>query len=213
MSDGAASGTDGRTILRVDAGIPHRDSVSRHLADDLMGRLLTDGDVVVRRDVSGGLPFVDVAWHAAVFADGDASVLQLSEELIAELRSADELVLVAPVYNLGVPATLKAWIDQVVRAGLTFRMTPDGAVGLLKARRAWIVTASGGTSIGSPLDFNTTYLRAILGLVGIRDVRVVAADSLRQWGEEAIHRARRDLADALDDVRDDGRDDRAPAPY
>jgi FMN-dependent NADH-azoreductase len=77
-------------------------------------------------------------------------------------------------------------------------MAKDGAEGLPKATRAWIVTASGGTSIGSPVDFNTTYLRAILGLVGIRDVRVVAADSLRQWGEEAIHRARRDLADALD---------------
>lgn len=163
-----------RIVLRVDSGVDHPASVSRALADELVRRVVGDGDRLVERDVSRGLPFVDVPWVAAAFGDGDHSALALSEELIAELMSAEELVLVAPVYNLGIPATLKTWIDQVVRVGITFRMTPDGPEGLLNLRRAWIVTNSSGTVIGSPLDFNTAYLRTVLHVVGVHDVHIVA---------------------------------------
>ena len=107
----------------------------------------------------------------------------MSDELVDELLSADELVLVAPVYNFGIPAAMKAWIDQVVRAGRTFRFTEQGPVGLLKARRAWIVTASAGTAVGSEVDFNTTYLRTILGFIGVPEVRVIAAEKLQLHGE------------------------------
>jgi FMN-dependent NADH-azoreductase len=188
----------GRTILRIDAGVDHGASVSRMLADNLLQRLVAEGDVVVRRDVSIGVPLVDPAWIAAAFAGADPAALAHSDELVDELMAADELIIVAPVYNFGIPAALKAWIDQVVRAGRTFRLSTAGPEGLLTVRRAWIVTASGGTSIGSQLDFNTPYLRAILGFIGIRDIRIVAADSVRQWGEEAIDRAHRDLANHLD---------------
>lgn len=163
-----------RIVLRVDSGVDHGASVSRALADELVRRIVGDGDRLVERDVSRGLPFVDVPWVAAAFGDGDHSALALSEELIAEVMSADELVLVAPVYNLGIPATLKTWIDQVVRVGVTFRLTPDGPEGLLPLRRAWIVTNSSGTAIGSPFDFNTSYLRTVLHVVGVHDVRIVA---------------------------------------
>ena len=189
-----------RIILRVDSGVDHGASISRELADRLLERLVGDGDVVVRRDVSAGLPLVDAHWHAAAFAGADPLALALSEELIDELFSADELVLVAPVYNLGIPAALKCWIDQVVRAGRTFRVTPEGVQGLAGLSRAWIVTASGGTSIGSDLDFNTPYLRAILGFIGVRDIRIIAADSVRQWGDEAIDRAHRSLAEQLEET-------------
>jgi FMN-dependent NADH-azoreductase len=186
-----------RTILRVDSGVDHGASVSRVLADRLVERLVGAGDVVVHRDVSLGLPFVDRDWHAAVFAGADPSPLALSEELIEELLRADEVVLVAPVYNLGVPAPLKCWIDQVVRVDRTYRVTEKGSVGLLTARRAWIVTASGGTPIGSAVDFNTPYLRTILTFIGIRDVRVIAADSVRLRGDEAIARAHQTMATEL----------------
>lgn len=116
------------------------------------------------------------SWVDAAFADGDPTALAVSDELVDELLAADELVLVAPVYNLGVPAALKAWLDQVVRVGRTFGYDAEGTVGLVGARRAWIVAASGSTLIGSEQDFHTPYLRAILGLIGITDVRVVAAD-------------------------------------
>jgi FMN-dependent NADH-azoreductase len=168
----------GRVFLRIDAGVDHGASVSRVLADELMAELVTDDDVVVQRDVSAGLPFVDPDWVAASFFGGDPAALALSDELVNELLAADELVLVAPVYNLGVPAALKAWIDQVVRAGRVFRFTEQGPEGMTSLQRAWIVTCSGGTPIGSPLDFNTSYLRAILGFVGVPEVRVVAPPEL-----------------------------------
>jgi FMN-dependent NADH-azoreductase len=163
-----------RIVLRVDSGVDHGASVSRALADELVRRVVGPDDRLVERDVSRGLPFVDVPWVAAAFGDGDRAALSLSEELIAEAMSADELILVAPVYNLGIPATLKTWIDQVVRVGITFRVTPEGPEGLLPLRKAWIVTNSSGTVIGSPLDFNTNYLRTVLHIVGVSDVTIVA---------------------------------------
>lgn len=110
-----------------------------------------------------------------------------SDELVAELLAADEVVLVAPVYNFGIPAALKAWVDQVLRAGRTFRFGEHGPVGLVPARRAWIVTASGSTRVGSELDFNTPYLRAVLGFIGVPDVRVIAADA-HQVDHESVQR-------------------------
>ena len=108
-------------------------------------------------------------------------------------NSATEIVLVAPVYDFGNPAAMKAWVDQVCRAGRTFRFTETGPEGLVHAERAWIVTASGGTVIGSAVDFNTGYLRAILGFLGVHDVRVVAAEQLQLVGEAGVAKAYADL--------------------
>lgn len=188
-----------RNILRVDSGADHPGSVSRRLADHLLSRLAGPDDRVVRRTALEGLPVVTGAWVAASFADGDRSALALSDALIDELLDADELVLVAPVYNFGVPAAMKAWIDQVARAGRTFRFTENGPVGLTGIDRAWVVTASAGTPVGSEMDFNTTYLRTVLGFLGIRDVRVVAADLLQTRGEAAITDAVAAIDAAFDD--------------
>jgi FMN-dependent NADH-azoreductase len=163
-----------KTILRVDSGADHAGSISRRLADDLIRGFAADDDVIIRRDASAGLPIVNGDWVAAAFADGDPAHLDLSEELIAELLACDELVLVAPIYNLSIPAAMKAWIDQVVRAGRTFRYSEYGPHGLVgHIERAWIVTCSGSTPIGSEYDFNTPYLKAILGFIGVTNVRVV----------------------------------------
>ena len=182
-----------RTILRIDSGADHGSSVSRLLADALVARLATAGDHVVRRDVSAGMPFVSAEWVGAAFAGADPSALAFSDELVDELLAADEIVLVAPVYNFGVPAAMKAWIDQICRAGRTFRFTEAGPEGLVTASRAWVVTASGGTPIGSTVDFNTNYLRAVLGFLGVDDVRVVAAEQLQIGGEAAVAKAYADL--------------------
>lgn len=165
-----------RTILRVDSGADHAGSVTRRLADVLVDNIAAAGDRVVRRETTQGLPVVTGAWVEAAFADGDRAALAVSDELVDELLAADELVVVAPVYNFGVPAALKAWVDQVLRAGRTFRFEAGRPVGLVRTQRAWIVSASGSTPVGSELDFNTPYLRAVLGFIGIPDVRVVAAD-------------------------------------
>ena len=183
------SGPNGeRVILRVDSGADHPGSVSRRLADELLSRITQPGDIVVHRTALEGLPVVTGAWVAASFGGGDPAELALSDLLVDELLSADEVVLVAPVYNFGVPAAMKAWIDQVVRAGRTFRYTENGPVGLVDARRAWIVTASGGTEIGSAGDFNTTYLRAVLAFIGVADVQVIAAQQVQIHGAAAVER-------------------------
>ena len=83
-----------------------------------------------------------------------------------------------PIYNFGIPASLKAWIDQIARAGLTFNYTPNGPVGLMEGKRAVIAIASGGTQVGSDIDWASSYLRHIMGFIGITDVEFVAADQL-----------------------------------
>lgn len=182
-------------VLRLDAGAPHPGSVTRELADEVVARLTTDADTtVVQRELTEGLPFVDNQWMSAA-AGVDGVALSTSDELIAELKAADVIVLTAPVYNFGVPAALKAWIDQVVRVGETFNYTETGPVGKLENKRAVIVTASGGTEIEGAGDFAVPYLRFILGFIGIVDVDVVAASQQIIRGADV---AKADAAAAID---------------
>jgi FMN-dependent NADH-azoreductase len=178
-----------RRVLRVDSGADHPNSVTRMLANSLTDRFRDSGCEVHQRAAVENLPIVTGAWVDAVFADGDRAILAMSEVLVEELLAADELIVVAPIYNFGIPAAMKAWIDQVVRADRTFQFTATGPVGMVTAQRAWIITASGSTIVGSDQDFNTSYLNAILGFIGIADVRVIAADGLRFRGEQAINDA------------------------
>ena len=83
-----------------------------------------------------------------------------------------------PIYNFGVPATFKAWADLVARAGTTFKYTDNGPVGLLSGKKAYLAVASGGTPVGSEIDFMTPWLKFFLGFIGIQDVTVVAADGI-----------------------------------
>jgi FMN-dependent NADH-azoreductase len=174
-------------------------SASRRLAQRLASRL---GGATRVRDVSDGVPFVDETWTAAAFiqpeqrsADQQAA-LSTSDELVSELLSADALVIGTPMYNFGAPAALKAWMDQIARAGVTFAYTDDGPKGLVDGKRAWIVIASGGTAVGSEIDHLTEHLRLFLGFLGITDVSVVAADRLL-FDPEAEGRAEAEI-DALE---------------
>lgn len=186
------------SILRLDASARRDGSVTR----DLTGRILArfpQADVTIR-DLADGLPLIDASWVAANFtpeADRDAAqraALALSDTLIAEVRAADTLVIGLPIYNFGVPATLKAWIDLIARAGVTFRYTEAGPEGLLNGKRAIVAVASGGTETGSPLDFATGYLRHILGFVGITDVSFVSADRMALDPEATVKSAHDQVA-------------------
>ncbi|MGD8643047.1 MAG: NAD(P)H-dependent oxidoreductase, partial [Chromatiales bacterium] len=155
------------------------------------------GDVeVVVRDLREGIPFVDEAWMAASFtpeqerSEDQRAALVMSDALVEELRSADVLVIGTPIYNFGVPAALKAWIDMVARARLTFRYTEQGPVGLLEGKKAYVLVASGGTPVGSDIDFASGYLRHVLGFLGIHDVELIAADRLVAQAEVSIAAAR-----------------------
>ena len=172
-----------RTVLRIDASARHEASVSRDLTDRIVERL-APSRVIVRDLDAEPLPQVTEPWAAGAYIPEEErtteqrTALALSDALIEEIRAADVLVIGLPVYNFTVPAALKAWIDQVARKGVTFRYTENGPEGLLENKRAILAVASGGTEVGSPLDFATPYMRHILGFIGIGDVQIVASDRL-----------------------------------
>jgi len=184
-------------ILRLDASASPQDSNSRKLGNELLERiLLHHADAEIRtRDLNRDAQFIDAEWVAAnlTAADsrGDAAQQRLhySDQLISELQWADHILLTTPMYNFSIPATLKAWIDQVCRAGITFRYTPDGPLGLLQGKRADIVITTGGAPLESPVDFVSGYLRQVLGFIGIDEVSIIGADRLNSNSEESITRA------------------------
>lgn len=170
------------TILRIDSSARVTDSVTRELTDRVVSKLAPEATIT--RDLAAGLPFLSEDWLAANWTAAQDRTkeqhehLALSEALIDELRAADVIVIGTPMYNFGIPAALKAWIDLVARAGLTFKYTDTGPKGLLEGKRAIIVAASGGTKIGSEIDFATQYLKFALGFIGIKDVDIIAADQM-----------------------------------
>jgi FMN-dependent NADH-azoreductase len=193
---------DAVNVLRIDASAPREGSVSRQLGDELIAALAQSALRplrVIRRDLAATPPpFVDAAWVAARQAaavDPDARTLRASDELIGELKAADVLVIGMPIYNFGVPAALKAWVDMVARARVTFRYTSDGPEGLLTGKKAYLVVASDGTAVGSAIDFATDYMRHILGFMGITDVELIAADQIMRGRDGALMRARARIAE------------------
>ena len=184
-------------VLRVDASARFEGSVTRQLAD-LMLRELDErvpGLSVARRDVAAGLPFVDAAWVGANLTEPEArnaaqrQALAKSDQLVAEVMAADVLVIATPIYNFSVPASLKAWIDQVARARLTFRYNEHGPQGLLNGKKAYVLVATGGTEVGGAIDFATPWLKFVLGFLGITDIEVIAADRGMLRGDAARQNA------------------------
>ena len=195
---------DSLRVLRVDSSGRGTGSMTRELSDLVIQGLAEQGPLrVVSRDVAQGLPFVDPLWIAANFTDPDQrddahrAALALSDSLVEEVMNAEVLVIGVPLYNFGVPASLKAWVDLVARARLTFRYTENGPEGLLKGKKAYLVVASGGTSIGGNLDFATPWIKHVLSFLGITDVAVIAAERQMVQGEAAQEQARARIAELL----------------
>lgn len=193
--------TDLTRILRIDASARKTGSITRSLADKTIDRLASLGSVTVAyRDVSEGLPFVDDAWVTANFTPADQrseaqrAKLAGSDALVEELKTADLVVIGLPIYNFGLPASLKAWVDMICRVGLTFQYTNSGPVGLLEGKRAIVLVASGGTEAGSAIDFATPYIRHALGFIGIHDVTIIAADGLGSDADAKIQAATSQIA-------------------
>ena len=191
------------TILRIDSSAKDQGSVTHKLLDQIEAKV---GPADIRRDLGGvAVPQIGGTWLAANFTPADErtsehnETLALSDELIAELREADTILIGLPVYNFSVPGSLKAWIDLVARAGETFRYTEDGPVGLLENKRVIVAFASAGTGFGSEIDHASPYLRFILGFMGITDVTFVYADQQNMKGEQAVETAQSQI-DALDEA-------------
>ena len=185
------------TVLNIQASARHDGSVTRQLSDKILTEIAADQTIT--RDLATGLPLLGAAWLAANFTladdrtDVQRETLALSDSLITEIKQADTIVIGSPVYNFSVPAVLKAWIDQIARVGVTFKYTPDGPVGLLSGKRAIIVIASGGTSVGSDIDYASGYLKHIMGFIGITDVTIIAADALGNDADAKIAAANDDI--------------------
>jgi FMN-dependent NADH-azoreductase len=169
-------------------------SVSRKLVAELVAELTAKhpGLQVKHRDAAAGLPFVNDTMIAGFYLPDEQrtpeqrQALAFSDELVRELQAADVLVIGAPIYNFSIPAALKAWVDLVARAGLTFRFTEAGPEGLLQNKKTYLVIASGGVEVGSPYDLASPYMRQVLGFIGITDVHIISADRLNLLGEQPI---------------------------
>jgi len=174
-------------------------SISRNMTRRFVAkwRVAHPGGNVTQRDlVETDLPFVTAPWLEAYFTPPEQhspemkEALRLSDELVAELLSADHLVIATPVYNYNIPAALKAWVDHIVRKGLTLGF--DGS-GLVTGRKATVLMASGGIyTEGSPIrdrDIAAQYLRLILNVIGITDLTVVAGGGAKvvDLGEQTMN--------------------------
>ena len=199
-------------VLRLDASANPGESASRELGNRLLEQLRRTGSEIElrQRDLNQGLSFIDSDWIAANSSAADARSRQqrerlaLSDELLEELNWADRIVLTTPMYNFGVPSTLKAWIDLVCRAGLSFRYTDNGPEGLLKGKSADIVITTGGAALGSPVDFVSGYLRQVMSFIGIDQVEIYGADRMNLDAETSLAaaNAKIDRAYAVDQSRE-----------
>ena len=187
------------TLLHIDSSARTEGSVTRDLTAQIVAKI---GGDVIRRDLRDALPQINEAWVGANFTPADRrddvqrDTLALSDTLVAELKAADTIVIGLPLYNFGVPAALKAWIDLVARAGVTFKYGENGPEGLLTGKRAILAVSTGGVPVGSAYDFATAYMRHVLGFIGITEVEMVAAERVVANGDAAIAAAQAEI-DAL----------------
>jgi len=179
-------------LLVVESSARQQGSISRQLTAEFLQRWQAShpADQIVQRDLASTvLPHLDTdllgGWmkQAAEQTPAEQAALARSNELTEELLAADVLVLAAPMYNFGIPSTLKAWLDHVLRAGVTFKYTETGPQGLLSGKRAIVLTARGGVYAGGPLDHQEPYLRQALAFIGIHDVQFIHAEGLNMGDE------------------------------
>jgi FMN-dependent NADH-azoreductase len=181
-------------LLQINTSIFSDGSQSTGLADAFTARWRTanpDGMVSVRDFARDPVPHLDAhSFRAFTTPEAERSAAQraavaYSDALIDELRAADVIVIGLPMYNFGVPSTLKAWFDHVARAGVTFRYTPDGPLGLLGDSKVYLLAARGGRYRGTELDTQSRYVRDFLAFLGLRDVEFVYAEGLQLGEQEA----------------------------
>ncbi|MBK7903553.1 MAG: NAD(P)H-dependent oxidoreductase [Proteobacteria bacterium] len=189
-----------KTYLQLNSSLHGAESLSSRLAGRFIETLVridrsTDSTagsarVVVRDLARQPLPHLTAERFTAFGTApeqrtaGQAHIAAESDALVAELAAADVIVIGLPMYNFGVPSTLKAYFDHVARAGVTFRYTADGPEGLLRDKRALVVATRGGRHAGTPSDLQSAYVRQFLGFIGITDVEFIYAEGLAM-GEES----------------------------
>ena len=180
-------------IYQIDSSARKVGSTSRALAKKLLDKIKKPEDEIIYRDLDDEMVFVSGLTESGMkIEEKDRSehhkkMFELSDTLVNELKESDIIIISAPIYNYGPPATLKAWADLAARVGETFRFKPNGRrEGLLKNKSAYLVITSGGTKLNSNEDFLTPWLKFILNFFGIEKVEVVSADQMALDYEKSI---------------------------
>lgn len=195
-----------KTLLQLNSSLFSGNGQSNRLADRFIAewRATNPGSTIIVRDLAKEpVPHLDAERFGAFLSKLEErtvqqqAVVDYSDLLIDELRNADVVVLGLPMYNFGVPSQLKAYFDHIARAGVTFRYTEKGPVGLLAGKKVYVLATRGGMYVDTPRDTQTAYVRDFLAFIGIEDVEFIYAEGL-SMGEASRETA---LAKAGEGIR------------
>jgi len=196
-----------KNLLLIQSSPRGKDSISRQLTQELLEKIRAREEIsVTERDLSAHpLPHLQAEQLEAFFTPPDKRspglqlAVKLSDEVVSEFLRSDIVVLSVPMWNFSVPSVLKAWIDHVVRAGITFSYGPEGVKGLVSSKIVYVVSSSGSILSNGPLDFLGTYLKAVFGFLGLIDVRFVRVEGIGdpKAKDSAVARGRKMLEEAL----------------
>lgn len=176
-----------KTLLQLNTSLFSTGGQSSQLADQFVAawKAKNEGAATVVRDLANNpLPHLDAERFLSFIAKPEdrtprqQELAAESDALVDEIKKADVVVLGLPMYNFGIPSTLKAYFDHIARAGITFQYTANGPVGLLTGKKVYVFAARGGLYAGTPLDSQTAYVRDFLAFLGIRDVEFIYAEGL-----------------------------------
>ena len=183
-------------IYQIDSSARKEGSTSRALAKKLLDKIKKPEDEVIYRDLDDEMVFVSGLTESGMKiekkdqTEHHKKMFELSDKLVKEIKESDIIIISAPIYNYGPPATLKAWSDLVARIGETFKFKENGRrEGLLRNKRAYLVITSGGTKLNSKEDFLTPWLKFILNFFGIEKVDIISADQMALNYEKSIRDA------------------------
>lgn len=181
------------TLLQIKSSLFNENGQSSRLSDQFVAAWRAanpTGKVIVRNLAADAVPHLTAERFGAFLAKPEErtaqqqAVVDYSDRLIDEIRSADVIALGLPMYNFGIPSTLKAYFDHIARAGVTFRYTENGPIGLLTGKKVYAFAARGGAYVGTPADTQTGYVRDFLRFIGMDDVEFIYAEGLAM-GEQS----------------------------
>ena len=172
-------------ILFLKTSPKNEGSISTELGEYLINQLTSvSKSTVTKRQLDEEIPFINQQIINGLYVDDSQKTfeqkeaLKLSDTIVEDVNNHDTIVISTPIYNFSAPAVLKAWADMVARVNKTFSYTENGPVGLLKDKKAYVVISSGGTKVGSEIDFFTPWMKHFLKFIGITDVEFISADQL-----------------------------------